>query len=91
MIEFVACPSPWLIDFIAQERPASIDPWVDAQTRSRVEAAMDEVGGELVKPVFQHLNGSGAPAFDASGAPLPGQIGFETIRIVAAFRQRAGG
>jgi ATP-dependent DNA helicase RecQ len=81
----------YLIDFIAEERPSSIEPWVDAPTRSRVEAALDEVGGELIKPVFQHLNGNAAPAFDAAGAPLPGQIGFETIRIVAAFRQRAGG
>lgn len=80
----------YLIDFITEERPASIDPWVDPETQAKVASAIDEVGGELIKPIFTHLNPGAVPTFDGKGAPTPGQIGFETIRIVAAFKQPAG-
>ena len=60
-----------LVTFIADGRAATIDPWVDPQTRERVERALSEVGGPFLRPVYDHLEQ---------------KIPYEPIRIVAAFR-----
>ena len=43
--------------YIADRRPASIDTWVSPETYREVEAAAGEVGGTLLRPIFERLGG----------------------------------
>ena len=56
-----------LADYILQEKPASIERWVDAETYGAVAAAAGEVGTALLRPIFDRLEG---------------KIGYEQIRLV---------
>ncbi|MCH7751565.1 MAG: HRDC domain-containing protein, partial [Planctomycetes bacterium] len=58
----------YLQDFIRHEQIADPSPWVDAETIVRVQQAIDEVGGERLTPIFEHL---------------AGEVPYEQIRIVA--------
>ncbi len=49
--------SGYLDEFIRTERPASITAWVDAATRERVERALESVGTDRLRPIFEHLGG----------------------------------
>ena len=58
----------YLQDFIRHEHITDPSPWVDSETIGRVRQAIDEVGGERLKPIFEHLSG---------------EVTYEQIRIVA--------
>jgi ATP-dependent DNA helicase RecQ len=62
----------YLEDFVRQERPADIGPWVDRATSARVLEAADRLGGKLLRPVF-----------DACG----GEVDYTIIRVVLAHRE----
>jgi ATP-dependent DNA helicase RecQ len=47
-----------LSDYIAQHRPADIDRWVDPDTYARVSQAGSKVGWDLLKPIYERLDGS---------------------------------
>ena len=64
-----------LVEYIEQERPASIAPWVDDALYARVIQAMAVVSGARLRPVFDYL---------------AGEVPYEVIRIVQAH-QRAHG
>jgi ATP-dependent DNA helicase RecQ len=57
----------YLEDYIAEKRPASIDPWVDARVYRAVETTARRVGGSFLKPVFEALGG---------------RVSYEKIRLV---------
>jgi ATP-dependent DNA helicase RecQ len=59
----------YLEEFIAAQRPASIDAWVDAATQERVRAIIMRSGTRRLKPMFDELGGI---------------VPYEVIRIVAA-------
>jgi ATP-dependent DNA helicase RecQ len=65
----------YLSDFVAREKPASLDPWIDRDTRERVAAAIRDLGTERLKPVFDRL---------------AGKVSYDEIRIVAAHLRGAG-
>jgi ATP-dependent DNA helicase RecQ len=46
----------YLSDYIRASRPESIQPWVDAITYARVEAALREAGEATTKVIFERLN-----------------------------------
>ncbi len=58
-----------LCAWIVQTRPASVHAWVDDATYERVAAAYQRVGGDRLRPVWEHLEG---------------QVPYETIRVVLA-------
>jgi ATP-dependent DNA helicase RecQ len=62
----------YLCDFINTCRPESILPWVDDETRRRVEEAAQKVGTGFLKPIFVELNE---------------KIPYESIRIVVTFME----
>jgi ATP-dependent DNA helicase RecQ len=45
----------YLCDFIREEKPASVAPWVAEETYQRVAAAARQVGTERLKPIFLAL------------------------------------
>ena len=53
-MESTACE--YLCCYIHQERPESIDPWVDRATQDRINAAAQQHGSQKLKPVFLALN-----------------------------------
>jgi ATP-dependent DNA helicase RecQ len=57
----------YLDQYIRQEGVTDPSPWVDAETITRVRQAIEEVGGERLKPIFERLDG---------------QVPYERIRIV---------
>jgi ATP-dependent DNA helicase RecQ len=61
--------SEYLIEFIARERPAGIDAWIERRTYERVATAIRDLGGERLKPVFERLGGA---------------VSYDDIRLVAA-------
>jgi ATP-dependent DNA helicase RecQ len=65
----------YLVDYVVQERPESVAAWVDAHAYARVVAAADTVGESLLKPIFEHLEGT---------------IGYDQIKVVLAHRRLAG-
>src|SRR5690606_7422676 len=48
----------YLCEFIHEERPTSIDAWVDRATQARILEAADATGGERLKPIHEHLGGT---------------------------------
>ncbi len=64
--------SGYLVQYIEMHKPRSVKPWVDEATYEIVATAMDEVGTEGLRPIFEHLDE---------------QVPYETIRIVAAHLQ----
>ncbi len=64
----------YLVEWIAQERPASIAPWVAPALQARVEQAMRDSEDGRLKPVFEALGGD---------------VPYEVLRIVGAHL-RAG-
>jgi ATP-dependent DNA helicase RecQ len=46
----------YLAEHIERARPASLEPWVDDALRARVDAAIDAVGTERLRPIFEALN-----------------------------------
>ena len=62
--------SGYLAEFIEQERPESIAPWVDDATYARVAGAITELDATTrMKPVFEHLGG---------------EVPYDLIRLVFA-------
>jgi ATP-dependent DNA helicase RecQ len=59
----------YLAEFIAQEKPASIKPWVDDTTYRKVRDAAATVEQRLLSPIFQRLDG---------------RVPYDTIRLVIA-------
>ncbi|NOT00395.1 MAG: DNA helicase RecQ [Phycisphaerales bacterium] len=59
----------YLVEFIANRAPASIDRWVDAPTYDRVRAAIEKEPSPFLRPVFEALDG---------------QVPYDTLRLVAA-------
>ncbi|HEX5050590.1 MAG TPA: DNA helicase RecQ [Planctomycetota bacterium] len=59
----------YLVEWIARERPASIEAWVPADVQRRVVAAFADSEDGRAKPVFEALGGA---------------VPYEAIRIVAA-------
>lgn len=47
----------YLNDYVRRERPASIAPWVNDATYSRVAAAARQSDGNRLKPIFEALGG----------------------------------
>jgi ATP-dependent DNA helicase RecQ len=61
-----------LVAWVEQDRPESIDPWVDAETHAKVKAAVQAEETDFLKPVYEAL-----------GESVP----YETIRLVKAFEK----
>ena len=66
----------YLQEFIRHEQVTDPSPWVDEETVSRVRAAIDEVGGGRLKPIFEYLEG---------------EVTYDQIRIVANCLANAAG
>ncbi len=64
--------SGYLVQFIEIYKPQCVKPWVDEATYEIVATAMEEVGMEGLRPIFEHLDE---------------QVPYDTIRIVAAHLQ----
>jgi ATP-dependent DNA helicase RecQ len=58
----------YLEQYIRQEGITDPSPWVDAEKLERVRQAIDAVGSERLKPIFEHLGG---------------EVPYDEIRIVA--------
>jgi ATP-dependent DNA helicase RecQ len=58
-----------LADWVAERKPLSVEPWVGASTYADVAQAVQEVGGSLLRPVFERLGGA---------------VPYETIRVVVS-------
>ena len=67
-MESTACD--YLCCFIHQERPDSIDPWIDRTTRERITAAARQHGSQKLKPVFLALNQ---------------EVPYDAIRVVLTY------
>ncbi len=61
-----------LCEYIERERPADIEAWVDAVTLAEAQSAFDEAGDARLKPAYVYLNE---------------RIGYDTLRIVQAYRR----
>jgi ATP-dependent DNA helicase RecQ len=48
----------YLDDFVAERKPESVAPWVDADTYQKIETTARRVGGSLMRPVFEALEGA---------------------------------
>ncbi len=57
----------YLEDYVAERKPASVMPWVNAAIYDRVKAAGIEIGGSYLRPVFEALGG---------------EVSYDEIRIV---------
>jgi ATP-dependent DNA helicase RecQ len=62
----------YLGDFIRQEKPSSIAPWVEEKVYQRVAAAARQVGTERLKPIYLTLGE---------------QVSYDDIRLVVAHMQ----
>ena len=60
----------YLAHWVESAAPASIRPWVDAETESAARAAFAVAGSEHLKPAFEYLDG---------------KVPYETLRVVRAF------
>ena len=58
----------YLSQYLRHKQVTDPSPWVDEITATRVRAAIEEVGGERLKPIYEHLEG---------------QVSYEQIRIIA--------
>ena len=61
--------SGYLEQYIEVHKPSSVATWVDERTYDMISAAIDAVGMDALRPIFEHLDE---------------QVSYETIRIVAA-------
>jgi ATP-dependent DNA helicase RecQ len=59
-----------LAEWVENEKPDSINPWVDEETQKRVVTALFQVDSDFLKPVYELLEGS---------------VPYEVIRVVKAF------
>jgi len=59
----------YLAEYIARERPATLDHWIDPETYRTVAQAAEQVGTGYLRPVFEHLDGA---------------IPYDDIRLVVA-------
>ena len=57
----------YLEDYVAERKPASVTPWVNAAVYDRVKAVGIEIGGSYLRPVYEALGGG---------------VGYDEIRIV---------
>src|SRR5207302_3241799 len=48
----------YLVEFVRHEKRTDPAPWVDAAIAERIAAAVREVGGERLKPIFEALAGT---------------------------------
>jgi ATP-dependent DNA helicase RecQ len=62
--------SGYLAEFIEEEAPESISPWVDDATLSKAGAVMEEIGPERLSVYFAALDGS---------------VSYDQLRLVRAF------
>ena len=67
-MESTACE--YLCCYIHQERPDSIDPWIDRSTQDRIQTAARQHGGQRLKPIFLALNQ---------------EVTYDAIRIVLTY------
>jgi ATP-dependent DNA helicase RecQ len=58
----------YLNEYLRHEQVTDPSPWLDAATVRRIEMAIDEVGAQRLKPIFDRLDG---------------QVPYDQIRIVA--------
>ena len=66
----------YLVRYIGDRNIADSSPWVEPGVRARVEAALQAVQTERLKPIFDHLGG---------------EVSFDAIRIVlSCLRNRLG-
>jgi ATP-dependent DNA helicase RecQ len=61
----------YLADFIVTERPATIDAWVDRDQYDLIAPAVERLGTERLKPIYEELEG---------------RISYDDIRLVVAHR-----
>jgi ATP-dependent DNA helicase RecQ len=66
--ESTACE--YLCCFIDQERPNSVDPWIDRATQERIQTAARQHGGRRLKPIYLALNQ---------------EVPYDAIRIVLTY------
>lgn len=66
----------YLQQYLRHEEITDPSPWVEADEARRIRAAIDEVGGQRLKPIHEHLGG---------------QVSYESIRIVATCLANARG
>ena len=57
----------YLLDWIGRESPASVAPWVDDDTYAKVAEAAEHVGGDRLRPIYEHLDG---------------KVDYDTLRVV---------
>ncbi|WP_437224416.1 DNA helicase RecQ [Planctomicrobium sp. SH661] len=62
----------YLCDFIHDQKKTDATVWIPAETVQRVERSIDEVGMQVLKPIFLHLNG---------------EVEYDYIRVVCSCRQ----
>ncbi|MFZ4575100.1 MAG: RecQ family ATP-dependent DNA helicase [Phycisphaerales bacterium] len=67
----------YLCDYIAAERPASIEPWVEAGVARKVLDAAAKTDGSALKPIKELLAAQGDDA-----------IGYDSIRVTLAFTEQ---
>jgi ATP-dependent DNA helicase RecQ len=67
-MESTACD--YLCFYIDQERPDSIDPWIDRSTQERITIAARQHGSQRLKPIFLGLNQ---------------EVPYDAIRIVLTY------
>jgi len=65
----------YLAQFIEVDEPDSIDAWVEPEVQREVTEAIQRVGGDYLRPIFDELQG---------------RHEFETIKIVRAFANTRG-
>jgi len=66
----------YLNQFIQHEQITDPSPWVEEATVQQIRAAIDTVGVERLKPIFEHLGG---------------EVSYDQIRIVASCLANASG
>ena len=65
----------YLCDFVRQERPASLRPWLDPGNYERIAAAARQVGTGFLRPIFLALGE---------------QVPYDDIKLVVANMQARG-
>lgn len=71
-----ATVSDYLADFIREQRPADLTPWIEPWIYHRVVEAAQELGTAFLKPLRDHLNGS---------------VSYDLIRLVVTHLESQGG
>lgn len=65
----------YLQEYLRHDHIMDPSPWVDPTTARRIEAALEEVGGNTLKPIFEHLGG---------------EVPYEEIRVVSICLHNRG-